>query len=456
MYCGAGQAMDLALGSSLGSVSITKVTSGVSNVYRLGGAVAGLRVRVYGSNVDKPRPEYRARYASTAPTASNMNTHGTLLWSRTPSSKGTGNYLGDAWTPRLSAGTFFWVAAVSSGESKFTRITVQLEKTSTVTSHTIGGLTNGTGHEVQVRAHNSDGAGTWSPSATLKAGLPAAPAAPALSPGNVQLTATWAAPAGNGSAITDYDAEYCSSNCSAANATWSSANVTVTVATRTATITGLTNGTAYHVRVRAENTHGNGPWSPSASLKAGLPAAPAAPSVTGGAQQLSVSWSAPAANGSAITDYDVERLRGLPDSEREPAANGSAITDYDVRYREKATPAPDWTETDDTTPSTTTTATITGLRNGIEYEVQVRAPATSARGAGAGAQSRSGRIRGEVHLHGLSPPTTTVGLGWPASEPPPVDPIVENIGPAIMMYARPAPVPDRSCLLLGCHGPCSP
>ena len=320
-----------------------------------------------------------------------MNTHGTLLWSRTPPNAGVGGFIGDAWTPRLTAGTYFWVAAVGSGRSLSTRITVEIEVNSSVASQTIGGLTNGTSYEVQVRAHNSDGAGAWSPSATLKAGLPAAPAAPVLSPGNAQLTATWGAPADNGSSITGYGAEYCSSNCSAANATWSSANVTVTVATRTATITGLTNGTSYHVRVRAANTHGNGPWSPSATLKAGLPAAPAAPSVTGGAAQLSVSWSA-------------------------PSANGSAITDYDVRYREKATPAPAWTETADTSSSTTRTATITGLRDGMEYEVQVRAGSSVGDGpwSSSGSATTAAGAPESPAAPTLTPGATQLAVNWTA------------------------------------------
>ena len=49
---------------------------------------------------------------------------------------------------------------------------------------------------------------------------------------------------------------------------------------------------------------------------------------------------------------------------------GTTINDYDVRYREHGTSA--WTEMPDTTNSTATSATITGLTAGKEYEVQVR------------------------------------------------------------------------------------
>ena len=51
--------------------------------------------------------------------------------------------------------------------------------------------------------------------------------------------------------------------------------------------------------------------------------------------------------------------------------SGHTINDYDVRYREWTTSS--WTEMPDTTNSTATSTTITGLTAGKEYEVQVRA-----------------------------------------------------------------------------------
>ena len=54
-----------------------------------------------------------------------------------------------------------------------------------------------------------------------------------------------------------------------------------------------------------------------------------------------------------------------------PANAGPPITDYDYRYQVKST-APGWTEVTNTT-STALSATITGLAEDTEYEVQVRA-----------------------------------------------------------------------------------
>ena len=61
-----------------------------------------------------------------------------------------------------------------------------------------------------------------------------------------------------------------------------------------------------------------------------------------------------------------------------PSNAGPPITDYDYRYRVKST-AGSWTEVTNTTISVTNT-TITGLAEGTEYEVQVRA--TNAEGTG--------------------------------------------------------------------------
>ncbi|MCY4141082.1 MAG: fibronectin type III domain-containing protein [Rhodobacteraceae bacterium] len=79
------------------------------------------------------------------------------------------------------------------------------------------------------------------------------------------------------------------------------------------------------------------------------PGPPAQPTVTtGGAQNtLNVSWAAPTNTGTG------------------------AITDYDVRWREWR--QGEWTEIDDTSASTALSATITGLKAGQWYEVQVRA-----------------------------------------------------------------------------------
>ena len=213
---------------------------------------------------------------------------------------------------------------------------------SAATSATIPGLNNGTTYQVQVRAGNSVGDGPWSDSATgTPVGVPAAPAAPGLTAGEGQLEVSWRAPSNNGSSIDDYDVRY-----RPAGGSWTKLPDTTKSTARSVTITGLRDGTAYEVQVRAGNSIGDGPWSQSAmATPVTVPAAPAAPDVTGGDGQLEVRWTPPSDNGSPIDDYDV-RFRG---------------------------PGGSWSYLRDTEKSTATSATIRGLRNGITFEVQVRA-----------------------------------------------------------------------------------
>ena len=215
-------------------------------------------------------------------------------------------------------------------------------------STTITGLTNGQSYQVQVRAINTAGNSLWSDAASAipTAQVPAKPAAPVLTIGNQQLGVTWTAPADNGAAISDYDVQYKLSS-AANNDPWTDASYDGTGPSTT--ITGLTNGQSYQVQVRAINTAGNSLWSDAASAipTAQVPAKPAAPVLTIGNQQLGVTWTAPADNGAAISDYDVQYKLSS-------AANNDPWTDASY---------------DGTGPSTT----ITGLTNGQSYQVQVRA-----------------------------------------------------------------------------------
>ena len=291
-----------------------------------------------------------------------------------------------------------WTAPASNGGSAVTDYDVQYSSdggttwtewnasnTSTTTSATITTLTNGTSYQVQVRAGNANGDGPWSPSATLKAGLPAAPAAPTLASGNAQLTATWVAPSANGGTLSGFKVQYKRSSDSA----WTTHTFSSTGSTTSTNIGSLTNGTAYDVQVRATNEHGDGPWSPSATLKAGLPAAPAAPTLTVRHQSLAVSWTAPANNGSAITDYDVQY------------SSDSGST---------------WTEWNAGNTSTDTNTTITGLTNATSYQVQVRAANTH--GDGPWSPSASGTpantAPGKPAAPSASLNNTNVSVTWTA------------------------------------------
>ena len=212
----------------------------------------------------------------------------------------------------------------------------------TGTSTTISSnLDNGLEYEVQVRAHNDEGESDWSASGTgTPRTVPAAPARPNISEGDEELAVSWTAPADNGAALTDYDVWYKRSSA----ASWTN-HVFIGTGTRTTIGSNLTNGTEYAVRVRAQNAAGESDWSASATgTPRDEPDAPDAPALTPGNTQLAVSW-------------------------RAPDANGAAIDEYEVEYKRNVTSVTTWSER----TVTGTSATLTGLSNGVEYVVRVRA-----------------------------------------------------------------------------------
>lgn len=90
-----------------------------------------------------------------------------------------------------------------------------------------------------------------------------APTALVATAGNGQVSIAFTAPSNNGgAAITDYEYELDDSG------TWTSANTAATPVV----ITGLTNGTAYSIKLRAVNSTGNGTESNAVSVLLGSPA----------------------------------------------------------------------------------------------------------------------------------------------------------------------------------------
>jgi hypothetical protein len=111
-------------------------------------------------------------------------------------------------------------------------------------------------------------------------------------------------------------------------------------------VTGLANGTAYTFTVTASNPFGSATSAASNSVTpATTPAAPTSVTATPGDVSAAVSWTAPASNGDAITDYVVQYSSN----------SGSS-----------------WTTFADGT-SSSTSATVTGLANGTSYVFQVAA-----------------------------------------------------------------------------------
>ena len=138
----------------------------------------------------------------------------------------------------------------------------------------ISGLTNGTSYPVRVRAVNSSGSGTASNSVSASpADTPGAPTITSISPDDASLIVSFTAPSSNGgSPITNY--QY-----SINGSTWVTPSPPAT--TSPIVIPGLTNGTAYPVRIRAVNSAGAGAASNSISeTPAGASGSPSSGSVS--------------------------------------------------------------------------------------------------------------------------------------------------------------------------------
>ncbi len=219
------------------------------------------------------------------------------------------------------------------------------------TSVTITSLTNGTTYDFEVVATNESGAGT---AATVSAtptntAVPGVPAYFSTASDNGAVDLYWDPPAYNGGTpITDYEYRYRQSGGSWND--WASAG-NANVELPEYLVTGLTNGTTYQFQVRARNAVGTGPSTETLSEtpKAKKPDVPTGVSAAAGSTTGSIvlTWTAPDANGSPITDYKV------------------AYCKYDNGWKK-------WTDYT-STGSTSTSYTVTGLETGEVYRFRVRA-----------------------------------------------------------------------------------
>ncbi|MDO3397941.1 fibronectin type III domain-containing protein, partial [Nocardioides sp. SOB44] len=200
------------------------------------------------------------------------------------------------------------------------------------TTATIGGLTNGTAYTFTVTATNAIGTSTASdPSNEVTpAGVPDTVTKPTATRGDKSATITWTKPSGNGSPVTGYTI----------TSTPDAVSKTVPGDQTTATIGGLTNGTAYTFTVVATNAVGTSAASEKSNevTPAGVPDTVTKPTATRGDKSATITWTKPPGNGSPVTGYTITSSPG----------GVSKSVDAD-----------------------TTTATIGGLNNGTTYTFTV-------------------------------------------------------------------------------------
>ena len=278
------------------------------------------------------------------------------------------------WTAPANAGPaitdYDYRYRVTSPRGSWTEVTTT---TITALGATIAGLAEDTGYDVQVRAANDEGTSGWSASGSGSTDANASPSftSPAAfnAPENQTAVGTvQASDSDTGDSVTGYAIQGGAdvSKFSIAPAT---GVLTFASAPNFEAPADADTGNDYVVVVRA--TSGTGARVKTADqtitvtvtdMGGEAPGIPAAPSVSSAsATSLNVSWTA-------------------------PANAGPAITDYDYRYR-VASPQGSWTEVT-TTTITALGATIAGLAENTEYDVQVRA--TNDDGEGAWSQPGSG------------------------------------------------------------------
>jgi hypothetical protein len=243
--------------------------------------------------------------------------------------------------------TVYWNAPSSNGNGTILNYEYSIDNGTTWTSmlpaqttspYTISGLTNGTVYQVKLRAVNAAGSGLASAVALGSPSTAAtAPTISSLIGANSQITVNFVAPGSNGGfPITNYQYSLDNGN------TW----VTRSPASSTSpmVITGLTNGLTYSVRIRAVTSVGAGAASSSSSIL--ISVAATAPTITQGVpgnQQIQISWTSPISNGgSQITNYQYSTDNGVNWTTLAPIQSTSPYT-------------------------------ITGLVNGTQYQIKLRA-----------------------------------------------------------------------------------
>ncbi len=179
-------------------------------------------------------------------------------------------------------------------------------------------LTNGTSYDVALRAVNVAGSGAASAIGRgVPRTVPSAPTISSITPSDASASVAFSVSSNGGAAVQNI--EFSTDN----GTSWQSSGVTASPLV----ISGLTNGTSYNVRVRAVNVAGTSSASTSSSVTPFTsPGAPTISAIAGGIGTATVTFTAGSTGGSAITNYAYSTDNGTTWTTRSPASTSSPLT----------------------------------------------------------------------------------------------------------------------------------
>ena len=324
--------------STTTSCTVSGLTNGDTYTFTVA-AINAQGTGSFSSPSNEVTPAATVPGAPTIGTATGANASAVVNWTA-PSSNGGSSITG------------YTVSADNTTSSVITTNACPSANTSTTTSCTVSGLTNGDTYTFTVAAINAQGTGSFSsPSnaVTPAATVPGAPTIGTATGANASAVVNWTAPSSNGgSSITGYtvSADNTTSSVITTNAC-PSANTSTTTS---CTVSGLTNGDTYTFTVAAINAQGTGSFSsPSNAVTPATTRAPIEVSGMGGDEQVTVEWGPPSSNG------------------------GSSITGYTVSADNTTSSVITTNACPSANTSTTTSCTVSGLTNGDTYTFTVAA-----------------------------------------------------------------------------------
>ena len=217
------------------------------------------------------------------------------------------NAINLTWEPPTDDGgaaiTGYELHVSADNDTTYSRLT---SPSASAGAYTHSGLQPGDGRHYKLLARNRAGLGEFSDAvfASTLTGVPTAPSLTARANGSTEIKLSWTKPNDKGSEILRYELEE-----SDDGSAWSFLSSNIPNNDSEYVHTGLSGGTTKHYRIRAVNANGGGQWSVTRSARtdAGGPDAPALTLTVVGDNQIDLSWTVPADNGSAIRGYWVER-----------------------------------------------------------------------------------------------------------------------------------------------------